>query len=330
MHDPAVVPEESIVGAETAALPVVLHLGGRHADAVRRWVEGVLGWQPIDGATAGLVPPAVELRDLGATPPVTTGSRLPCVLLVDDDARPLDVAHMTLGAPVDEVIGWPSGRDQLAEVVGRLVSRPRSDAGGLRVLRIGGSAGGVGTTTVALALAGLSGWSGARSLAAVRGSGLSLRGIPAAALAGSDVWAQADELPGVARARAVRLTDVVAPPDPIDGRIDVAVLDLGVRDDVDVLVCRPDAAALAALPRTTAAAVVVVGEGPARIADLRRAAEGRRAIALPWSVRVARAGLTGRVPAGLPGAWLRRLVPLAPLARPSAVHASSIGSAGFD
>src|SRR5690606_19519960 len=32
------------------ALPVALRLGGRGAESVRRWVEGVLGWQPIDAA----------------------------------------------------------------------------------------------------------------------------------------------------------------------------------------------------------------------------------------------------------------------------------------
>jgi hypothetical protein len=299
-------------GASTVALPVCLQLGGRHSDAVRRWIEGVLGWQPVDAATAGLVPPAVALRDLVPVVAETT-ARVPCVLLVDDDAVPLEVARASLGLGADDVLGWPSGRDRLAEVVGGVLARPRELTGDVRVLRVGGSAGGVGTSTVTLALAGLSGWAGAPTIAAVRGAGSRLRAVPSAAFSGPDLWAQADELPGLGATRAVRLVDPDPVPDPTDLRIEVAIVDLGVARDVDILVCRPDAAALEALPATTAAAVVITGDGPVPEVELRRAAHGRRVVALPWSVRVARAGLAGRVPAGLPGAWLRRLRPLVPV-----------------
>lgn len=294
----------------TAALPVSLRVEGPHADEVRRWVEGVLGWQPIDEATARLVPPLVELVG-----PALVGERAPGspprVLLIDDEVPSLEAARAAACAGTRAVVGWPSGREELAGLVEGLLAAPAATTG-TRVLRVGGAGGGVGTTTVALALAGLSAWSGARALAAVRGTGLRLRGLPGAALAGPDLWSRADELAGLTTARAVRLTDAAPPADPTDPTLDVLVVDAGADADVDVLVCRPDAAAMAVLPTTTAGAVVIVGEGPARLARLRDAAAGRRPVLLPWSVRVARAGLTNRVPAGLPGAWLRRLAPLAP------------------
>jgi hypothetical protein len=308
-----------------AALPVELDLRGRHAEGVRAWVEGTLGWQPVAGATAGLVPAAVVLRDLGSSCVPGGGPAVPCVLLVDDDASPLRSGEVVAAMQPDAIVAWPSGRDRLIEVVDDVLARPRrSDPIG-SVLRIGGSAGGVGTTTVTLALAGLAAWGGAATLAAVRGSGLSSPIVPAASLEGLGVWARAEPLPGVPGARAVRLVDHVEAPATTDPEIKMLVLDGGVDPEVDVLVCRPDAAALEMLAVTTAAAVVVMGEGAAALKDLRRAAAGRRGILLPWSARVARAGLAGRVPAGVPGAWLRRLRPLLPdeLSVPSARRADS-------
>ena len=186
----------------------------------------------------------------------------------------------------------------------------------------------MGTTTVTLALAGLAAWRGTASLAAVRGTGLAPRLVPTAALAGIGVWASAEPLPGVPGARAVRLDDRDPVPEPTDPRIGMLLVDAGVDPEVDVLVCRPDAAALELLSVTTAAAVVLVGEGPATARELRRAAAGRPGIVLPWSARVARAGLAGRVPAGLPGAWLRRLTPLLPgeVSAPSERRAGSPSS----
>jgi hypothetical protein len=177
---------------------------------------------------------------------------------------------------------------------------------------VGGSAGGVGTSTVVLAVAGLSAWAGARTLAGVRGVGWGLRQVPVGALDAPDAWSRADDLAGLTTARAVELVGPDTPVDPVDPHLDVLVVDRGVDGDVDVLVCRPDRAGLTVLGTTTAAAVVVVGEGPVAVSELARAAGSRRTIQLPWSVRVARAGLTGRVPAGLPGTWLRRLAPLVP------------------
>jgi hypothetical protein len=294
---------------DTTALPVELALGGRHADAVRRWVEGTLGWQPVDAVTAGLVPAAVVLRDLAA-PPAVPATDAPAVLVVDDDAPGGEVAAGVLGASPDAVVGWPSGRDRLVTVVQDVLARPRHRPPDLRTIRVGGAAGGVGTTTIAFALAGLAAWSGARTLVAVRGAGHGGRPMPAAALAGTDVWAQADEVAGVPGCRAVRLVDPDLVPPPSDPAIATAVVDLGVDADADVYVCRPDAAALEGLAGTTAAAIVVVGVGPVPLRELARAASGRRAVRVAWSARVARAALAGRLPAGLPGAWLRRLTPL--------------------
>lgn len=318
-------PPASLLDDRMAALPVDLDLRGRHADGVRAWIEGTLGWQPVAGATAGLVPPAVVLRDLGSSHIGGGTGSVPTVLLVDDDASPLRSGEVVAAMTPDAIVAWPSGRDGLVEVVDRVLARPRRRAALGSVLRIGGSAGGVGTTTVALALAGLAAWNGTATLAAVRGTGLAPPIVPTASLEGLGVWSRAEPLAGVPAARAVRLVDCDEAPATTDPEIGLLVLDTGVDPEVDVLVCRPDGAALEMLASTTAAAVVVVGEGAAELKDLRRAAAGRRGILLPWSVRVGRAGLAGRVPSGVPGAWLRRLRPLLPdeLSAPSSRGAGS-------
>jgi len=303
---------DPLSGDRMAALPVELDLHGRHAEGVRAWIESTLGWQPVAGATAGLVPPAVVLRDLGSTHAAEGAASIPSVLLIDDDATPLRAAEVVTATAPDVILAWPSGRDRLVEVTDGVLARPRHPAPHGSVLRVGGSAGGVGTTTVALALTGLAAWGGAATLAAVRGTGLAPPIVPTASLEGLGVWARAQPLAGVPGARAVRLVDHDAVPATTDPEIRLLVLDAGVEPEVDVLVCRPDAAALAMLSVTTAAAVVVMGEGAAPLKELRRAAAGRRGLLLPWSARVARAGLAGRVPAGVPGAWLRRLLPLLP------------------
>jgi hypothetical protein len=306
--DEAVVP----VASDGAAVPVALALAGRHAASVRRWVEGVLGWQPVDDDPAGPVPPAVRLVDDGAAAGRSGASpALPTLLLVDDDASAPAAAMLVHAVQPDAVLPWPSGRDRLPDVVGTLLRRPRRGGREPRLLRVGGAAGGVGTTTVALALAGLLGWQGDGALALVRPPAPvpDLRLVPSEAVGAPDLWARADALPAVPRGRVLGIVgaDVPVPADP---RIAAVVVDAGVDDDVDVLVCRPDAAGLAGLATTTAAAVVLVGAGPASPKALERAAGGRAGVTVPWSARVARAGLHGRVPGSLPGRWLRRLAPL--------------------
>jgi len=303
-----------------SALPVDLALSGAHRDAVGRWVEGALGWQVItstDG-TGGddPVPPVLRLRD--HAPQVRRGTAggpgivrvLPEILLLADDVAPVAAATLAQAAPSTPVLGWPSQRDRLPELAAAALAAPATRSQTASMLTVGGSAGGVGTTTVAMALAGLRAWSGGATLVAVRGLGLPWRQVPVAALADGDLWSQADPLPGLDAVRAVRLTDGAPLPDLADARIEAVIVDAGPTPDCDVLVCRADAAGLWSLERTTAAAVVMMGDGPVPARALRDALAGRSAIRLPYSVRVARAGVAHRVPAGLPGRWIAELRPL--------------------
>jgi hypothetical protein len=326
----AVAPAGPPSAVAPAAVPVALELSGRHAASVRRWVEGVLGWQPVDDDPAGPVPPAIRLADHHPAGSPSAGAALPLLLIVDDDASAPSAAALVHATGPDAVLPWPSGRDRLPEVVAALLRRPQRGGSGPRVLRVGGAAGGVGTTTVTLALAGLLGWQGHGTLALVRPPAAvpALHVVPGEAVGAVDLWARADELPAVPRGRVLGIAGGEVPA-PADHRIAAAVIDAGVDDDVDVLVCRPDAAGLARLAATTAAAVVLVGAGPASPKDLVWAAGGRAGVAVPWSSRVARAGLHGRVPGSLPGRWLRRLAPLVSSARDGSWGAmpSSTGTA---
>jgi hypothetical protein len=304
----------------TSALPVALALSGAHRDAVGRWVEGTLGWQVIASADGLVVddpvPPVLRLRDHATTPrPVAAGDQaasrvLPEILLLPDDVSPVAAATLAQAAPSTPVLGWPSQRDLLPGLAAAVLAAPATRPGMASVLVVGGSAGGVGTTTVAMALAGLKAWSGWTTLVAVRGLGLPWRQVPVAALADSDLWSRADPLPGLDTARVVRLADQAPLPALADQRIETVIVDGAATPDCDVLVCRADAAGLWALERTTAAAVVMVGDGPVPDRALREAVAGRRVIRLPYSARVARAGVAHRVPAGLPGRWIADLRPL--------------------
>lgn len=299
----------------TPALPVRLALRRHDAGAVQRWVEGVLGWQVVDGRTPGEVPAALELRD---HPPDAASraddgeamGRLPTVLLVAEDADAVTAATSALATGAGAAVAWPRDRDRLAEVALGVLDGAATPTTRSRLLRFGGAAGGVGTTTVALAVAGLHAWAGIPTLALVRGRGLGLRAVDAGAVSDPALWARASALPGVPALKAVQVEGHAPGVVPGDPRPGVVAQDQGVDDDVDVLVCRPDAAALDAMDRTTAGVVVVVGHGAVGLPRLGAAAAGRTRIWLPWSARVARAGLTRRVPAGLPGAWLRRLGPV--------------------
>jgi hypothetical protein len=287
-----------------SALPVALDVDD---DRLRRHVEETLGWQPVDPSTALLVPPAVRFVDVTSSPP---DDRVPRILVAGDD--PVGTARAALSLRPVEVVSWPEDRDRLVEVVAAALARVRSRTGTGRVIRIGGAAGGVGTTTVCLAVGGLAAWQGHATLVAARDP-VPLRDIssvPAAAAGAPDLLRRTSPLPGTGHGHVVRVGDRGRFDDPVDASIALTVVDEGVAVDVDVLVVRPDAAALARLPDTTAALVVVVGDGPASMRDLGKVAGGRRGVAVPRSARVARAGLAGRVPDGLPGAWLRRLLPV--------------------
>lgn len=313
--DTPTVPQRSASRPRASAVPVALALGERHVGSVRRWLEGTLGWQAVDDDLDGPVPPAVRLVDLdGAVRLLDSGGtdRLPTVLLVEDEDVPALCADVARRLQPAGVCRWPDGRDALPDLVARAVGARRHGVEGGRVLRIGGVAGGVGTTTVALALTGVAAWSGQRALAVVHGhAGVrAATPVPADAVVAPDLWSRATPLPGITGARVVHTGDGVPSRPPTDRRVGLSILDVGTGAEVDVVVCRPDRAAAEQLPVTMAGAIVVVGRGlltPTRIHEL---AGGRQVVHVPTSVRVARAVLRGHVPAGLPGSWLHALRPV--------------------
>jgi hypothetical protein len=306
--------------APPTALPVALALGARHVGSVRGWLEGTLGWQAVEDDIDAPVPPVVRLIDVDAAATRATGTaagsthalHLPSVLLVEDGDAPHVVAEVARTLAPVGVCRWPTDRDALPDLVARALRAPRPASSSSRTLRVGATAGGVGATTVTLALAGLAAWQGRRALAVVHGQAgvRTTTPIPPDALVAPDLWNRAAPVPGVAGLRVVH-TGRLAPKDaPEDRRVELAVLDVGTQGDADIVVCRPDGAAAALLPSTMAGAVVVVGAGlltPERIVAL---AGGRPVVHAPSSARVARAALRGHVPAGLPGSWLATLAPL--------------------
>ena len=305
-------------GGDLPALPVALALAPHRVGGARRWLEGTLGWQAVEDAADAPVPPVLRLADVtgaaarGLGGPEDQSAPLPTLLLVGDDDPPALAADVGRLLRPAAVCRWPADRDAVPRLVAAALRAPRRVRGEGRVLRVGGLAGGVGTTTVVLALAGLSAWRGTTALAVDHGAAgvRTATAIPSDALSAPDLWARAAPLPGVGTARVVHTGRGPATAASADPRVGVAVLDVGVDAGADVVVCRPDGAAVDRLPDTTAGAVVVVGDGvvpPARIAAL---AGGRRVVLLPSSVRVARAVLRGQVPAGLPGRWLAALEPV--------------------
>lgn len=146
------------------------------------------------------------------------------------------------------------------------------------------------------------------------------RDAPAASLAGDGDVAPGDALaatgvprdggaapvavPGVDGLSVVHgVTDAVAA--AWDG--DLVVVDAGtaLSDEVTLVVSRPDRTLLRA--RAAVRPVVVVGDGALGSRDCRALLGSALLAQLPSSARVARAGLLGRVPTALPGAWLRTL-----------------------
>lgn len=294
------------LGAGASGVLVSLVLAGPHADAITRFVEA-RGWQPTDG---GPLHPDVRLTDVEAADRgVDDGT--PVVLLVGPGVRGVAGARAAAVSGARSVLDWPDERERLPEIVAPFRARERP---GPPRLTVGGAAGGVGTTTIALTVAGLSAWRGARVLALTHGS------VPAAcgpavdgdALAGPGTWSAATPVAGIGRLRVLRVRGPVAGGPVHAGPADLVVCDLGVTTDADVLVVRRDRAGLSALEDTTAGTVVCTDLGVASARGIVRLAGGRRLVVLDWSVRVARAALRRRIPAGLPGAWVRRLAGVAP------------------
>lgn len=301
-----------------AALPVEVDVDARMHEALVNHVEGPLGWQVTTG---GDLPAALRLVSVpvgGHARPDSSGPSVaaPTVLLVRDDDAPADAA--TAARTADHVVRWPDDRASLAAAAGALTASDRRPANGPTVT-FGGVAGGVGTTTVTLAVGGLLAWAGRPTLCVVSGPSPAgeLPSVAPAALAGHRTWDAASDVPGVPGLRAVAVTpDAVRgagaePPSLVTVPDGTAVLrDVGVAADPDVLVMTRDGAGLRAAATTTAGVVVVVDRGVVRLAALGRELAGRRVLTLPIDVRVGRAGAAGHVPSALPGRWLGSLDPL--------------------
>lgn len=287
------------------AVPVRLGVDTRLADELEPFLEGTLGWQVTRSEE---LPAALAL--VGVDGPDTGG--LPTILLVRDDDPPARAADA--GARAGAVLRWPEDRDQVVGVAAGLLGAGAQPTAGPTTVRLGGAAGGVGTSTVALGLAGLVAWHGRRVLAVVSGD-VPVPDVPTvdpAALAAHRSWDAAVEVAGVAGLRVLATGPGPRATATVPDRT-LVVRDDGVDADVDVLVCARDRAGLDAVDTTTAAAVVVVDRGPVSPPAWRRATAGcARQVVVETSSRVARAGLARRVPGSLPGRWL---APLGPLAR---------------
>lgn len=291
----------------SAEITVAVALGGVLGEEVAAFVETEAGWQlvGVDG------PPRPAFVLCAAPLPGR-----PSIVVVDGVPDATEVrGHLAAGAV--DVVGWPGDRQRLLTAPLR-VRRPAAATAGAPVLRIAGAAGGAGTSTVALAVAGLLAWSGRSALVVGGDDLLALAGLgvwtgPGAvevsaldsADAGAEVAALRREVPGVDGLSAlgggglVRAT--VGWPD------DVVVVDSGQSIDAETdLVCaRPDVS-LQRLARGRHR-VVIVGDGPLDAGQVRAALGYDPVGRLPDSARVARAALAGRVPSGLPGSWLRLL-----------------------
>lgn len=298
------------------ALPVVLELAGPAAGRITAWIEGVLGWQPVAGDGVDLAPATrlIDAASAAAAAEVAGGAEvagaaaLPTVLLVTEADTSVGVAAAAVRARPAAVLAWPEERSELPDVVHRLLARAAPRVGTRDELRVGGACGGVGTTTVSLALATLSAWRAGPVLAVTHGAvPLALpRTVTVDGLAGPRAWADAHPVASIPALRVIR-ADRPAVDVAVDAQGATVVRDLGVEDDVDVLCVRRDAAGVAAVERSAAAAIVVLDDGLAPEGALRGAAGGRRLVTVPRSTRVARAGLLRQVPSALPGSYLRTL-----------------------
>lgn len=289
---------------DVTALPVELALTGTLTARLRDHVEGTLGWQVVDDPA---FPSRVRLVGIEAA---RIGPRAGITVLVVDDGD--GAAAVAEAVPhVDAIVAWPSQAARLGPMVEALVTESAPVSGSVAPLVVGGATGGVGTSTVTLALAGLRAWQGSPTLAVTRGALLvpAALDLDVAALAAPGCWDAATVVPGVPDLRAVRLAQPwTSPRDP--GLRVGAVVDAGVHLDVDVLVVRRDRPGVEAIGESPAAVVVVLDAGVVPRRVVARAADGRTVIPVATSARVAAAHASRRLPAGLPGRWLAPLAPL--------------------
>jgi hypothetical protein len=278
-------------------LPVAVALSPPLDTWVATWVERDLGWQVVD--PAGPLAPVLALADRAC-------AALPWIAVTEGapDAEQIR-SHLTSGAV--DVVGWPQDRLRIPLLAAQIDQGRAGAASGTTRITVAGVAGGVGTSTVALAIGGLLAWSGAAVL--VSGD------AELVTLAGSRQPADRRHH-GPHRSAAPSTVDGVPRLSVVDAGADIAasawsgdivVVDAGtaVTADTTLVVSRPDRG----LRRANASnrPVVLVGDQPLSVRDARRLLGAALLAHLPISARVARSALQGRVPAALPGAWLRDL-----------------------
>lgn len=271
-------------------LPVAVVLPAPLGPQVAAWLERDLGWQVVD--LGGSLPPALALAAAGCGP-------LPWIGVTE--GVPVDaVATALLTAGASDVVAWPDDRDRIPLIATRIDLHRRVRPLGT-VLSVGGVAGGVGTSTVSLAIGGLLAWAGATVLVVGADPLLALAGADAgSAEPGTAAPLPVDGVPRLSVARG----DLDTTP-AWSG--DVVVTDVGTRVTAatSVVVARADAGLRRA--RDADRPVIVVGDQPLDPRSARQVLGREPLVRLPVSVRVARAGVCGRVPASLPGRWLRAL-----------------------
>lgn len=265
-----------------AGLPVSVELPGELGRELTRFVECEAGWQVV--APSGPPPPALVLT---ARPQPGR----PCVVVVPGRPTADDTRDGLLAGALD-VLGWPEGRARLLDLPLRL-AEPAPQGPAPAVLRVVGTAGGAGTSTVALALAGLCAWSGHRTVVVGREDLLTLcgaapwRGPGAEALHALGPGGAAAEFAAVARpvpaVRGLRVLagDGAALADPLGWPVEVVVADqrttLPPSPPAATSPLAPSAAAWAALggfPLTPA---------PAAASRVRRRGPGRSPLGGPAS-----------------------------------------------
>lgn len=284
-------------------LPVCVDLPGRLGEEVTAFVEAEAGWQVVGGD--GPLLPVLTLAERASGPS--------SVVVRPGVVASSDVREGLLAGALD-VISWPEDRLRLLSLPGRL--RPAAEGPAAPVLRIAGCRGGVGTSTVALAVAATIAWSGGRALV-IGDAGLHR-------LAGIDAWngpgaAELSALGGQAAHEVERVARPVAGvaglsvlrgdgrvPGPAGWPYEMVIVDLGVSGagEAHLVVGAADGSLIDA---PAGGDVLVVEHGPLDRAGVRRQLGRSPAGWLPYSARVARAGLAGRVPSGLPGSWVKAL-----------------------
>ena len=285
------------------SVPVAVDLAGAVASQVVRLVEGVLGWQVV-AVDDPVLPPRCVLVDAEHAAD-HVGGPVPVVLLVVDGDAPVAVARAARG--VHAVLdGVPD-----AATLTRVVSGATPAVPGVRPpwCTVAASAGGVGATTVATAIAGLRAWEVGPTLAALTGPTHQAAAplVAASDLAGPAVWTAAAPVVGLGALRVVGVHGEDAPGDA--GPVPLVLERSVTQEPADVVVVRPDRAGLVATERATGS-VVVVGRGPLDVRALRAVADGRRLVEVDWSARTAAAAAAGRLPTDVPGTWFRPLLAL--------------------